>query len=139
MEPDRRAALLRAVGAGASLEQLCLRLQESPAELMLPLLDLELAGDLRAEAGLCWSPCSGVVHQNDHHNVVVEVGPRMDDRFAMAGLRAGLHLVSELARASEPALEPARLWRRGINRPSRSTRGCCRCRALRDGCGWWPC
>lgn len=59
LEPDRRAALLRAVGAGASLEQLCLRLQESPAELMLPLLDLELAGDLRAEAGLCWSPCSG--------------------------------------------------------------------------------
>ncbi|MEY3735131.1 MAG: hypothetical protein RLZZ624_189 [Cyanobacteriota bacterium] len=58
LDPDRRAALLRAVGAGASLEQLSLRLDQPPAELMLPLLDLELAGHLRAEAGLCWSPCS---------------------------------------------------------------------------------
>lgn len=52
------AALLQAVGAGASLEQLCLRLQQDPADLMAPLLELELAGVLRAEAGLCWSPAS---------------------------------------------------------------------------------
>ena len=52
-------ALLRAIGAGASLEQLCLRLQRSPGDLMGPLLDLEIRGVLRAEAGLCWSPASG--------------------------------------------------------------------------------
>ncbi len=51
-------ALLEAVGPGASLEQLCLRLEESPAALMVPLLKLELAGVLRAEPGLCWSPAS---------------------------------------------------------------------------------
>ncbi|MFM8524608.1 MAG: DNA-processing protein DprA [Cyanobacteriota bacterium] len=50
--------LLQAVGAGASLEQLCRRLQQEPAELMVSLLELELAGVLRAEAGLCWSPAS---------------------------------------------------------------------------------
>lgn len=53
---DRRNALMRAVGAGASLEQLCLRLHQTPADLMEPLLELELAGVLRAEAGLCWTP-----------------------------------------------------------------------------------
>lgn len=57
VKADQREALLRAVGAGASLEQLCLRLHQAPADLMAPLLDLELAGELRAEAGLCWSPC----------------------------------------------------------------------------------
>jgi len=56
-EPGELAPLLmRAVGAGASLEQLCLRLHRSAADLMVPLLELELAGVLRAEAGLCWSP-----------------------------------------------------------------------------------
>lgn len=50
------AALLEAVGSGASLEQLCLKLEQSPAALMLPLLNLELEGRLRAEPGLCWSP-----------------------------------------------------------------------------------
>ena len=52
------AALLEAVGPGASLEQLCLRLEQSPAALMVPLLKLEMAGVLRAEPGLCWSPAS---------------------------------------------------------------------------------
>ncbi|MEB3264686.1 MAG: DNA-processing protein DprA [Synechococcus sp.] len=49
-------ALLRAVGAGASLEQLCLRLDQ-PAEEVLPaLVRLEVEGLLRAEPGLCWRP-----------------------------------------------------------------------------------
>jgi DNA processing protein len=50
-------ALLGAVGGGASLEQLSLCLARSPAELMPRLLELELAGLLQAEAGLCWRPC----------------------------------------------------------------------------------
>jgi DNA processing protein len=49
--------LLAAVGGGASLEQLSLALDRPMAELMPRLLELELAGLLRAEAGLCWRPC----------------------------------------------------------------------------------
>ncbi|MCP9932276.1 DNA-processing protein DprA [Cyanobium sp. AMD-g] len=48
--------LLEAVGGGASLEQLSLALDRPMAELMPRLLELELAGLLRAEAGLCWRP-----------------------------------------------------------------------------------
>ena len=51
------AVLLGAVGGGASLEQLSLALECPPAELMPRLLELELAGMLQAEAGLCWRPC----------------------------------------------------------------------------------
>ncbi len=49
-------ALLGAVGGGASLEQLSQALYRSPAELLPALLELELAGRLQAEAGLCWRP-----------------------------------------------------------------------------------
>ncbi|MCP9859594.1 DNA-processing protein DprA [Cyanobium sp. Cruz-8D1] len=49
--------LLAAVGGGASLEQLSLALDRPMAELMPRLLELELDGLLRAEAGLCWRPC----------------------------------------------------------------------------------
>jgi DNA processing protein len=45
-----------AVGQGASLEQLCLALDQPAATLASRLLQLELAGELRAEPGLCWSP-----------------------------------------------------------------------------------
>jgi DNA processing protein len=48
--------LLVAVGQGASLEQLCLALDQPAAALATRLLQLELAGELRAEPGLCWSP-----------------------------------------------------------------------------------
>jgi len=54
--PASQAALLEAVGGGASLEQLCLALGSSPAELAPNLLRLELAGHLRAEPGLHWRP-----------------------------------------------------------------------------------
>jgi len=47
--------LLVAVGQGASLEQLCLALDQPAAALAPRLLQLELAGELRAEPGLCWS------------------------------------------------------------------------------------
>ncbi len=49
--------LLGAVGGGASLEQLSLALARPPGELIPRLLELELAGLLHAEAGLCWRPC----------------------------------------------------------------------------------
>jgi len=49
--------LLEAVGGGASLEQLSLALDRPMAELMPRLLEMELAGRLRAEAGLRWRPC----------------------------------------------------------------------------------
>ena len=48
--------LMVAVGQGASLEQLCLALDQPAATLASRLLQLELAGELRAEPGLCWSP-----------------------------------------------------------------------------------
>ncbi|MEY3767074.1 MAG: hypothetical protein RLZZ11_141 [Cyanobacteriota bacterium] len=54
---NREAALLAALGAGASLDQLCERLRQSPAALSERLLRLELAGLLRSEPGLWWRPC----------------------------------------------------------------------------------
>jgi DNA processing protein len=57
--PSSQAALLAAVGGGASLEQLCLVLGASPAQLAPRLLQLELAGHLRAEPGLRWRPGRG--------------------------------------------------------------------------------
>ena len=54
---NREAALLAALGAGASLDQLCERLRQSPAVLSERLLRLELAGLLRSEPGLWWRPC----------------------------------------------------------------------------------
>jgi DNA processing protein len=53
----REAALLAALGRGASLEQLCERLRQTPGVLSKRLLQLELAGLLRAEPGLWWRPC----------------------------------------------------------------------------------
>jgi DNA processing protein len=60
--PDRgqvqqgEAALLGALGQGASLEQLCDRLRMSPAALAPRLVQLELAGIVRPEPGLWWRP-----------------------------------------------------------------------------------
>lgn len=48
--------LLEAVGSGASLEQLCLALDQPLAAVSARLLALELAGVLRAQPGLCWQP-----------------------------------------------------------------------------------
>jgi DNA processing protein len=50
-------ALLAAVGAGASLEQVCERLDLGAAPASRALLELELTGRLRAEPGLWWRPC----------------------------------------------------------------------------------
>ncbi|MFM8604743.1 MAG: DNA-processing protein DprA, partial [Cyanobium sp.] len=46
--------LLAALGAGADLEQLSLALDEEPSRLVARLLDLEMAGLVRAEPGLRW-------------------------------------------------------------------------------------
>lgn len=46
--------LLEAVGRGASLEQLCLALDQPVAAVSSRLLALELAGAVRAQPGLCW-------------------------------------------------------------------------------------
>lgn len=54
---NREAALLAALGDGASLEQLSQRLRQSPAQLSQRLLQLELAGVLQGEPGLWWRPC----------------------------------------------------------------------------------
>jgi DNA processing protein len=54
---NREAALLAALGSGASLEQLCARLRQSPGPISRRLLELELAGVLRSEPGLWWRPC----------------------------------------------------------------------------------
>ena len=54
--PGLDAQLLEAVGAGASLEQLCGSLGEPAAALAARLLPLELAGVLKAEPGLFWRP-----------------------------------------------------------------------------------
>jgi DNA processing protein len=54
---SRQAALLAAVGGGASLEQLAVVLGRPAPELAAQLLELELAGRLRPEPGLCWRPC----------------------------------------------------------------------------------
>jgi DNA processing protein len=56
---NREAALLAALGAGASLDQLCDRLRQSPAVVSERLLQLELSGLLRSEPGLWWRPCTG--------------------------------------------------------------------------------
>ena len=48
--------LLEAVGRGASLEQLCLALDQPVAAVSSRLLVLELAGVVRAQPGLCWQP-----------------------------------------------------------------------------------
>jgi DNA processing protein len=53
----REAALLAALGTGCSLEQLCLRLRQDPQQVGARLLQLELAGQVQAEAGLWWRPC----------------------------------------------------------------------------------
>ena len=53
----REAALLAALGAGASLDQLCERLRQSPGNLSERLLRLELAGLVCGEPGLWWRPC----------------------------------------------------------------------------------
>ncbi|WP_411871751.1 DNA-processing protein DprA [Vulcanococcus limneticus] len=62
--PDGNAAevpeaggLLEALGAGASLEQLCSRLGQGPSQVTRGLLGLELTGQIRAEPGLWWRPC----------------------------------------------------------------------------------
>ena len=49
--------LVAAVGAGASLEQICERLELGAAGVSRGLLELELLGRLRAEPGLWWRPC----------------------------------------------------------------------------------
>ena len=48
--------LLQAMGCGASLEQLCLALDQPLAAVSSRLLALELAGAVRAQPGLCWQP-----------------------------------------------------------------------------------
>jgi len=55
----RQQRLLRALGGGAGLEELSLALGEAPAPLAAALLELELAGLVRAEPGLRWHPCRG--------------------------------------------------------------------------------
>jgi len=52
-----QAQLLAALGGGAALEELSQALGEDPALLAARLLDLELAGLVRAEPGLRWHPC----------------------------------------------------------------------------------
>ena len=54
---QREAALLAALGAGASLDQLCDRLRQAPAVMSERLLRLELAGVLCSEPGLWWRRC----------------------------------------------------------------------------------
>jgi DNA processing protein len=53
---QREAALLAALGAGASLEQLCDRLRQRPDQISERLLQLELAGMVHPEPGLWWRP-----------------------------------------------------------------------------------
>ena len=55
--PRMDGELLRALGDGASLEQLCLVLELPAAALAPRLLALELAGVVRSEPGLHWRPC----------------------------------------------------------------------------------
>jgi DNA processing protein len=56
VEESGQRALLAAVGGGASLEQLSLVLGWPAPELAARLLELELAGRLCPEPGLCWRP-----------------------------------------------------------------------------------
>lgn len=51
------AALLAALGRGASLEHLCRSLRQSPAGVSQRLLKLELAGLVCSAPGLWWHPC----------------------------------------------------------------------------------
>ena len=53
----REAVLLAALGQGASLEQLCRSLRQSPSGISQRLLKLELAGLVRSAPGLWWHPC----------------------------------------------------------------------------------
>ena len=48
--------LLSALGHGASLEQLCMAMEQPASALAPRLLALELGGLVRAEPGLCWRP-----------------------------------------------------------------------------------
>ena len=54
---EREAALLAALGAGASLDQLCQRLRQQPGRISERLLQLEMAGLVRSQPGLWWQPC----------------------------------------------------------------------------------
>jgi DNA processing protein len=49
---------MRALADGASLEQLCLALEQPASALAPRLLALELAGVVRSEPGLHWRPRS---------------------------------------------------------------------------------
>lgn len=55
----REALLLAALGAGASLDELCRRLRSQPQLLSRRLLQLELAGLICSEPGLWWRPSAG--------------------------------------------------------------------------------
>ena len=54
---QREAALMGALGQGATLEQLCHSLRLSPVGISHRLLLLELAGLVRSAPGLWWHPC----------------------------------------------------------------------------------
>jgi DNA processing protein len=54
---EREAALLAALGAGASLDQLCQRLRQDSGRISERLLQLEMAGLVRSQPGLWWQPC----------------------------------------------------------------------------------
>ena len=53
---EREAALLAALGTGASLDQLCQRLRQAPGRISERLLQLEMAGLVRSQPGLWWHP-----------------------------------------------------------------------------------
>ena len=53
---EREAALLGALGGGASLEQLCERLRLEPGRISERLLQLEMAGLVCSQPGLWWQP-----------------------------------------------------------------------------------
>ena len=54
---DTAPALVKALGAGASIEQLEQTLQLPAGRLASELLDLELAGQVVCESGFLWKPC----------------------------------------------------------------------------------
>lgn len=54
---QREAALLAALGQGASLEELCRRLRQNASVINQRLLNLELAGLVASAPGLWWRPC----------------------------------------------------------------------------------
>ena len=53
---EQEAALLGALGAGASLDQLCNRLRQEPGRISERLLQLEMAGLVHSQPGLWWQP-----------------------------------------------------------------------------------